>query len=273
MVTFVDRALVAYHDQAAMTGLLTDGGAGPYPRLVRLIASVYPTESVLPSAVSDVVVGDIAPVVRYELLETLSLTNTASQPAYALSEMRGLRRLSGRPVYADLVAQVTLTAEAVRDFGGIDSAAFDPIEDIQSFADFQSRFTYLDLDGFLAEHRITTVEELRSRYQYLRGDLQFSAPTDQAGQPATVVVSVPLACILSEDLSVMDALRRAMDLRAAADAAEVGRTDTLFGPPQHTLALAIVFPAAQLGAGAPTAAQIDAVCADVGVLPLFATPP
>lgn len=273
MVTFVDRALVAYHDPTALAQLLTGGAPGPYPRLVRLVSSVYPTENVTVTAVSNLAVAGVTPLVRYELLETLSLTNTSSQPTYALSEVRGIRRHSGRPAYADLLANLTLTIQATRDFGGIDTAEFDAIEDIQSFADFQSRFTYLDLDGFLAEHRITTVEELRTRYEYLRGELHFTAPTDDEKNPPTFTVQIPLACLLSEGLTLVDALRLTTDLRAAADAADVGRTDPMFGPPQHAVATAIVFPAAALGPGVPTADQIDAVCAAVGVLPLFASPP
>jgi hypothetical protein len=273
MVTFVDRALVAYHDPTTLAQLLTGGTSGPYPRLIRLVGSVYSTDDVTVTAVSDLAVTGVTPLVRYELLETLSLTNTASQPTYAVSELRGIRRHSGQPAYADLVANLTLTIQATRDFGGIDTVEFDPIEDIQSFADFQNRFTDLDVDVFLAEHDITTVDELRTRYEYLRGELHFTAPTDDEKNPPTFTVQIPLALLLSEGLVLADALRLAADLRAAADAADVGRTDSMFGPPLHAMAIAIVFPADELGPGVPTADQIDTVFADAGVLPLFASPP
>ncbi|GAB3918256.1 hypothetical protein GCM10011575_34900 [Microlunatus endophyticus] len=273
MVSFVDRALITLIDPTAMTALLTAGAAGPYPRLQRLVDSVYQSEVVTTSGVTDVSTTSVQPVLRFDALETMSLTHTASQPAYALSELRGTRRRGGPSTYADLLASLSLQVTVARDAGGIDSVGFEPIEDIQSFADFQSRFQYLDLDGFLAEHRITTLEELRSRYEYLRGTIQLRKPTAAQLQPSTVTVTVSLACVLSEELDIMPALRAATGLRAAVDAADSGRTDALFGPPVHAAAVAVIFPSAALGAGVPTADQIDAVCAGLQILPLFASPP
>lgn len=273
VVSFVDRALVALVDPAAMSALLTAGGPGPYPRLQRLVDSVYQSEAVTTTGVTGASATSVQPVLRYDALETMSLTHTASQPAYALSELRGVRRRGGASTYADLMASLTLEVTVTRDSGGIDSVDFEPIEDIQSFADFQSRFQYLDLDGFLAEHRITTLDELRSRYEYLRGTIQLRKPTAADLQPTTVTVGVSLACVLSEELEILPALRAATALRAAVDAADTGRTDPLFGPPVHAAAVAVIFPAAALGAGVPTADQIDAVCAGLQILPLFASPP
>ncbi|HEY9291847.1 MAG TPA: hypothetical protein VIP98_11255 [Microlunatus sp.] len=273
MVTFVDRALIWLAAPATMTDLLTAGGPGPYPRLRRVLDSVYRSEAVDVAEVSSVTAGSVAPVVRYDILETISLNHTASAPAYSMAEIRGVRRCAGQSLYADLLAKLTLQITVTRDTGGIASAAFEPIEDIQSFADFQSRFSYLDVDEFLADHQITTVDELRSRYDYLRGEIHFRTPTQQDLQPTSVIVDVPLACVLSEDLDLLAALRTATALRAAIDAADSGRTDPLFGPPIHSAAIAVVFPQDALAGGAPTAAQIDLVCAGAQVLPLFASPP
>jgi hypothetical protein len=256
-----------------MRTLLTGGGAGPYPRLRRLIDSVYANDGVEVSAVSDVTASAVTPVVRYALTDTFTVSHTASQPTYALSELRGVRRQVADAVYADLLASLTLDVVVTRDPGGIGAVSVSAIEDIASFADFESRFRYLDTSAFLAEHHITTVEELRTRYDYLLAEIQFRQPTQEEAAPQTISVNLSLACCLSEDLDVLPALRAARTLRAAVDAADTGRTDPLFGPPVHAAAVAVVFPESALGAGTPTAAQIDAVCAGAQVLPLFAAPP
>jgi hypothetical protein len=273
VATFVDRALVEFIDATAMTTLLTGGAAGPYPQLNRVVQSVYSTDSVTVSAISGVSTLSVTPIVRYEVVEAISITHTASHPSFAQSDLRGSRRISADAAYADLVADLALDVVVTQDPGGIDAVTIDPMEDITSFADFQQRFRYLDLDSFLAEHKITTVEELRSRYDYLLAEVHFRAPTTEESTPATVAVEVPLACVLSEDLDLAPALRAATGLRAAIDAAGSGRTDPLFGPPIHAAAVAVVFPQGPLGAGTPTAGQIDAVCAGAQVLPLFASPP
>jgi hypothetical protein len=173
------------------------------------------------------------------------------------------------------MAGVQLDVVVAVDPGGVESALTRAIENITSFDDFASRFRYLDLDSFLAERRITTVQQLRDDAEYLLAEVHFLAPppfdpTDPANSHS---VALDLAVTVVEQLDLGAGLRAARLLQAAGAVAPPASADPLLGPAATPFAVAVVFPAAELGPQQPTAAEVDELFAAAGVLPLFANPP
>lgn len=167
MTSFVDHCLLQMRQPAAIADLLKGGSTGPYPRLERLITSVFRPDGTSINSIANVSIVGVDPMVLYMPQDRITGSLTQMQPSYQLTDLRADVAASRSPQWAHLLARAEFHLVAEVDPGGIESAVTHAIENIQSFADFQSRFRYIDLDAFLAPHRITTVEQLREAAEYL----------------------------------------------------------------------------------------------------------
>jgi hypothetical protein len=82
-----------------------------------------------------------------------------------------------------------------------------------------------------------------------------------------------VALLVLEDIDLASGLQQARLLTAAAERSATGHTDALLGPAAHPFAVAVVFPAGDLGASGTTADAVDELYALASLLPLFANPP
>jgi hypothetical protein len=143
--------------------------------------------------------------------------------------------------------------------------------DFTTFDEFRARFTFIDLDSFLARHHITTVEELRDAFEYVVTEVQLRTPPpfDPADPANTHTVPVTMAAAAIDPFDLAEGLRRARLVRQA--------TQDLTGPtpvgfpaePIAAHAPAAVFSAAALGDAGLTAAQVEQLFAAQGVVSLF----
>jgi hypothetical protein len=274
MSQFVDRALLQLHDPAALTTLLKGAAAPPYPQFERLLDAVFASENATIDHIDDLTVLATLPVVLVPGKDRISATWTASQPAHALSDIRGELTRTGVGPWAHLLASIQIRVALAIDSGGVESVVMSSIEDIQSFADFESRFRYLDLQAFLATHKITTVEQLREAAQYVLAEVRLKQPPPFASQtPGSAYdVAIDLALLLQDEVDVMAGLMWAQQLWAAGCTHPPGTPSSVLGQTQRPFAAAVVFPRSGLG-GSISAAAIDALYAKSKVLPLFVDPP
>lgn len=115
------------------------------------------------------------------------------------------------PLWVDLAAGLSVTLAIEVDTGEVESILVRQIDDIVSIEDFRSRFRFLDLDAFLAEHNISTVEELRERYAYLLTEIKLRQPPefDPSDPSKEVSYDLGVAIMIRDRLEVTEALRGA----------------------------------------------------------------
>lgn len=273
MAGFVDRALLQLHQPAALETLLKASSAAPYPRLQRLITAVFGEQGTSIDRVDDISVAAVEPFVRIPITTALRGALTTTQPAYAQTEARAeLTGASG--CWAHLIAKTLLRVVVQTDGSGIESVVMSSIDDITDLDDFASRFRYLDLPSFLRERRITTVEQLRESAHYLLAEIRLKRPPalDPDDPANSYRVEVDVAVTIVADLDLAAGLQAARELEAAGESRAPGPASDVLGVARRPYATAVVLPQ-PVASGDPSEAQIDALFAQAGVLPLFANPP
>jgi len=221
MSVFIDNTLLTLADPVALAALLVPAADTTKARIRGLISTVH-----------DFSFG--------RLHDVQNVTVTAierGRPLFPVSRTRGrwLQTIPGHvntdvlyeetdvrdPVWIDLNAHVSLSLVLEWDPGALESVLTKHIENVTSLADFQSRFRFLDLAAFLQAHDITTVEELREAYQYLLTEVKLKplAPFNPADPANRHAVTLEVAIMIRDALSVADLLREVKLLRARADRA------------------------------------------------------
>lgn len=274
MAEFADRVLAQLHAPSALATLLTGPPAATYPHLARLISEVYDIDGVELGDITGATVLGVRTEYPLAGADKVILTWQQQQPTHANADLRGLVERAGAEVWADLYATVSIDVVAVVDPGGVESAVTRAIENVTSLADFRSRFRYLDLDEFLARRRVTTVEELRRSAEYVLAEVRMKPPpvvdlTDPANARA---ITLDLAIAVLDERDLVAGLRAARRLRAAGAAGPPASADAILGRPVRPFAVGVALPATA-AVGQPADADVEALFAAAGVLPLFASPP
>lgn len=275
MSQFIDRAVLQLHQPAPLAALLKGSGGAPYPHLERLVTAVFANDSERLHRIDDLTVLEVEPVVMLPERERLTGMWTVTQPASGLGDVRGELTRAGSGPYAHLMASVQVTA--VVELGGsrIDTMTIQSIENITSFADFESRFRFLDLANFLATHRITTVDQLRQAGPHLLTEIRLEQPPafDPQDSAHAYDVQLDIAIVVQDVLDVTAGLVAARELWNAGASQPPGVRSPVLGPTTRPFAVAIVFPSTALGPTQPSATAIGNLYAAAAVLPLFANPP
>jgi hypothetical protein len=141
-----------------------------------------------------------------------------------------------------------------------------------TLSEFEAKFRYFDVAGFMTRHHITTVEQLKQAYRYMLGEIRLKAltPFDPADPGNQRRVDLELAILVRDDLDLVEALRSA---RLVSDLAERGIAsrphDEVFVP-RTPLAPVLIFPAAAVTAAGIVEADLLAFFAgqDVLAIPL-----
>ena len=169
MSAFLDKAMLSLNDPANLRELVAPAADPTHQRVRQLFATVY----ALPSAtLHDVTRVDVlASEFQRPLFPPRRLTGTWTQtiPSHTRTDIlyEGLDGLA--PEWLDVLARLALTVVLEVDAGEVEEIRLADIGDFSTLAEFQAKFRFFDLDGFMAEHHITTVEELKAAYHYLLG--------------------------------------------------------------------------------------------------------
>jgi hypothetical protein len=265
--------MVDLSDPVKLRDLIDPPADTTHQRVRELLAAVY----TLPFAAIDDVTG--VEVVESRLQRPLFTprrlagTWTQTQPSLARTDVvyEGLGRLD--PEWLDVSATLSVTVVLRVDPGEIESIRLGEVASFQTLAEFESRFRFFDLAGFMAEHRITTVEELRRANRYLLGEIKLKAPGpfDPADPANRRRFELPVAVLIRDVVDLTACLRDARLAREALERTLAYRRETAEGEVRTPAAPVLVLPAAGVAATGRTAAELSAFFAAQEVLAVFVT--
>lgn len=191
-------------------------------------------------------------------------------------EVAGTTRRFSDLLWIDMEATLKLALVVEAAGTEIQSLTAAEIEGYDTLEEFKSRFRYLDLDSFLDDRGITTVEELRARAHYLLTEIRLKPkPAFDADNPANRHnVTVRVGAVVRDDFDIGAALRILKGLRLELAQSQSVRPDLGFGTSRRraSSALAAIFPLAGLPASGMTATGIEELFASEDLLAFFADP-
>jgi hypothetical protein len=198
---------------------------------------------------------------------------TRTTPAYVRTDFRfeEIDRLS--PFWIDLAAELDVTLVVEFDPGEVESIMARPVDDFTTLAQFRAHFAFIDLDDFMARHGLTTVEELRDAFDYLKLEVRTRAPAafDPGDEANRITFRLNVALLFRDALEVGDALRAAKLARAVLERTVTAPRDTDQLSTRRAFVPVVVFPASVVTDASVTEAQVQALFAHEGVMAVFRT--
>ncbi|RJL35433.1 hypothetical protein [Bailinhaonella thermotolerans] len=228
MSTFTDALMLRLHAPGGLPGLLFPADATGRARIRQLAGTLY---GVPAAALHDVLKVEVAaeeyqwPLFRQRLLAG---TWTRTTPDHARTDVLYEGREAGAPPeWVDLALEVAATVLLELDGGRIESVVLGDIGEYASLAEFQAKFRWFDLAGYLARHGLTTVEDLRRAFHHLLGEVKLAAPPpfDPADPANQRRLRLRLAVLIRETVDVTEALRSARLVRDLAARGQVAHRD------------------------------------------------
>lgn len=274
MSEFVDRLMLQLSNTTQLAQLLDPPGDPNHSNLRTLLSAVYDMPFATIHSIRDLQVQSI------EFQRPIFLSHQASGvwtqiiPSYAQSNLSFECSERLEPVWVDLIAQLGLTLVLEIDTGEVESILTREITGFNTLDEFRARFRFIDLDAFMAQHHISTVDELKEAYHYLITEIRLRAPAPfDSNDPANQQhFTLHLAMLIRDTLDVRMLLQEAKLARVVLE-----RTS----PYQHTpesaelrtpYASVIVCPEAVLGNAPFDAGTLRSFFGQEHVLSLFVTP-
>ncbi|MFI5529930.1 hypothetical protein ACIA8O_15450 [Kitasatospora sp. NPDC051853] len=275
MSGFTDGLMLRLGAPGALPGLLLPADATGLARVRQLVGTLYglPAATVHEVARLEVAAAELQrPLFR---VRQLSGSWIRTAPAHERTEVlyEG-RDAAAPPEWADLMLRLTATLVLELDPGAVESVTLNDIGEYQTLAEFQAKFRYFDLDGYLARHRIGTVDELRRAYRHLLGEIRLAAPPpfDPAAPANRRRVPLELAVLVRESVDLTASLRAAQLVRDLAERGLPARPDPAGLESRGRLAPVLVFPAAALAVSGITETELSAFFAAQDVLAIVLPP-
>ncbi|WP_326673407.1 hypothetical protein [Streptomyces canus] len=270
MSAFVDEQMVRLQDPAQLAALVDPPGDTGHARVRALLAAMYTMDFATVRGVSDVRVRQVE--FQWPVVAARRTTGNWFQttPAYARTELTLERHDPLSPVWVDLSAEIDLTLLLEIDSGEVESVVMREITGVTSLEDFRSRFRFLDLEAFMREHGITTVEEVREASQYLLTEIHLRAqgPFDPDDPANRHPYELRLAMLIRDTVDVASLLRDAKLARAAVESAvlpdkpDEAEIRTPYAP-------VLLIPAAAAPGGPLSTTALESFFAAEGVLAIF----
>jgi hypothetical protein len=275
VANFVDRALLQLADPAGLQTLIAPGPGVPASALEMLVGSVYDLEHVRIDQITGVTVSDVH--VQYPLypVERHQGSWSHTQPSYVITDVAIDSRWRAEPTWVDLLARVRVETTAEVDLGGIESALTRGLADFDTLDDFRDQFRYIDLDDFMARHKLVTVDDLREAFDYLLTEvhLRTPGPFDPADPANVHDIEMDVAVLIRDGVDLAGLLRAAATVRTIAEQTRVGVKDALLGLPDCPLAVAAVLDRGAVTDAGLTPATVGRLLAREQILGLVADPP
>jgi hypothetical protein len=274
MSAFLDKQMLALSEPANLRELVAPAADTTHQRVRQLFATVY----ALPSAtLHDVTQVDVlASEFQRPLFPPRRLTGTWTQtvPSHTRTDIlyEGLDGLA--PEWLDVTARLAFTVVLEVDAGEVEAIRVHDIGDFSTLAEFEAKFRYFDLDAFMAEHRITTVEELKAAYRYLLGSIKLKdLPQFDPASPANRHrFELNLAILIRDSIDVAACLRDARLAREAVERTIPYRREVGTAEVQTPYAPVLVLPASEVAATGFSQADLTAFFAAQEILAVFVTP-
>jgi len=270
MSGFVDQQMVRLRDPSQLASLVDPPADVNHDGLRTLLGAMYTMEFATIRGVSDVHVRQTE--FQRPVFPPRRTTGTWFQtaPPYVRTDLALERHDPLSPVWVDIAAEIDLVLLLEIDPGGMESLVTREITDVTSLDDFRSRFRFLDLDAFMQEHGITTVEELRAAFQYLLVEIQLRVPgvfdpNDPANRHR---YELRLAILIREVIDVASALREAKLARTAMERSTVMK-DPDGAEVRTPYAPVLLLPAAAVPGAPLTQGALESFFAVEGIRALF----
>jgi hypothetical protein len=269
MTVFGDRALRELSDPAALGSLLLPSGDAD-GRVRTMLGTTYDLSVARIDHVTGVHVRSVA--LQRPLFPVGRQEGSWSQlvPSFTRTEVTLSLPAPADPVWIDVLAGIDVTVVAEVDPSGAEAVLSKGFDDFATLDEFRARFAFFDLDAFLATHHISTVEELRDRFDYVVTEIQLRRPTPfEREDPAnTHTLPVTLAAVIVDPFDLAGGLRATRLVREAAK--------NLVGPVPASVpaegteayATAVVVAADGLPDGLTTT-DVERLCAGEGVVSIF----
>ena len=274
MSQFVDQLLLQLSDPAQFIQLLDPPGDANHTLLRTLLNTMYDLEF---ATIHDVRNVQVLRSESERLLLTTHLTRgtwTQTIPGYTRTDVayEGSDKLE--PLWFDIGAEIGLTLLLEIDAGEVESIVTHAIENFQTLAEFQAHFLFFDLNAFMTEHGITTVDELREYAQYLLAEIQLrQPPVFDPNDPANLHnYTLDLAVFIREIIDVAGTLRDVKLARVVTEHTQSYRKEFEGNEILVPYAPIVIFPQAALTGLPFNANALQTFFATEGVLALFLTP-
>jgi hypothetical protein len=201
-------------------------------------------------------------------------TWTQTIPSYTRTDVLYDRSDTLEPFWLDIFAELGLTLLLEVDTGELESVVTNAIENFKTLAEFQAHFLFFDLNAFMAEHGITTVDELREYAQYLLAEIRLRAPpVFDPNDPANLhSYTLDLAVFIRENIDVAGVLHDVKLARVVAERTQSHRNEFEGNEILVPYAPIVIFPEAALANMPFNANALQTFFATQGVLALFLTP-
>jgi hypothetical protein len=274
MTLFVDQVLLQLSNSAQFLQLLTPAGDTTHTRLLTLLNAVYNLPFATIHDVRNVAVNQMEFQKLVFPTHYTQGTWTQTIPGYTRTDVTYEDLDRPDPVWIDIAAEVGLTLLLEADTGEIASITDFEVANFQTLADFQKQFRYIDLNAFMAEHNITTIDELRERYQYLRSEIQL-LPLVQfdPNNPANLhSYTLNIATLIRDVIDVAATLRDAKLARFALGQALAYQKEVDVAEVQNPYAPLVIFSQTALTGLPFTTDALQTFFAGEGILALFFTP-
>jgi hypothetical protein len=270
VTSFRDSALLQLSDPAAFGAALAPADGSGDGRVRTILAAAYDLSATRIDQVRSAQVGQLAlqrplfPVGRQDGVWS------QTQPSFTRTEFTLNLPAPADPIWIDLLAGIDVTVVAEVDPSGAESVLSRAFDDFTTFDEFRARFSFFDLDAFLARHHISTVEELRDAFDYVVTEIQLRTPgVFDPNDPAnTHTLPVTLAAVIVDPFDLAAGLRATRLVRQAAKGLAGASVVGVPAEVTEPYATAVVVAAGGLPDGL-TAAQVEQLYAGEGVACLF----
>lgn len=267
----IDSILLRLADAAGVHDIVFPPGDTGRTRIRTLLSAVYqlPFAAIHDVTAVDVVAVDCAqplfPIVR----RTGNWTQT--MPAHIRTDVDISGNDGAAPRWIDVAAELSATVVLEIDPGELESLRTEGIGDFATLDEFRAKFRYLDLDAFMREHRLTTVEDLRRAFRYLRTEVKLKpVPAFDPADPAnTRRLAFRVGILIRDNIDLTGALRDVRELSAAHGPVVGERTDRDFAEVTSAIAPLVVFPETAVPSSGFTKEQIIAFFGRQRILTVF----
>jgi len=192
---FVDTTLVRLSTTDGLRNLVVPPDDTARTRIRALLAEVYRLPD---AAVHDVAGVSVQSVTCQQPLfpQVQRIGNWMQTiPAHTRTDFTIEGNDHDSPQWMDVDARLTVDTVLAIDPGEVESWRIGDVGDFATLDEFRAKFTYFDLDAFLAEHHISTVDQLKEAFHYLRGEIRLKpAPPFDPVAPANPYARTKYIC-------------------------------------------------------------------------------
>lgn len=218
MTVFGDRALRELSDPDVLGSLLLPADDVAGSRVRTMLAATYDLSAARIDQVSSVHVRTVR--LQRPLFPVGRQDGSWSQlvPSFTRTELTLTLPAPAAPLWIDLLAGIDVTVVTEVDPSGAEAVLSKAFDTFTTLDEFRARFAFFDLDAFLAEHHISTAEELRDAFDYVVTEIQLRRPgTFDPDDPANRhTLPVTLAAVIADPFDLAAGLRATRLVREAA---------------------------------------------------------